>query len=54
MREVIGVIGLLIMSAVMLSGSIKALINKETTGFAFLFSAWLPIAATIIKLSLRG
>lgn len=54
MREVIGVMVLFIMSAVLLSASIKALINKEITGFAFMFTAWLPIAAIIIKLSLRG
>lgn len=54
MRDTIGIIVLFIMSAVFLSASVKLLLNKETTGFGFVFTAWLPIAAAIIKLSLVG
>lgn len=52
MHDTIGIIALFIISAVLLSASVKLLLNKETTGFGFVFTAWLPIAATIIKLAL--
>lgn len=54
MNEIIGVSGLYMLSVVLLTASIKLLMQKEIVGFASLFMTWLLTVVVFLKTVFGG